>query len=179
MTTMTDIEDAAQALRDAGLPRTPPHVIVTRWLALLAGDQPIFLDVAHHSGKDVPGASYTFVAVTDATVCYLHAEHDDQFWEHEQRVFSPRREDVAVRALVAWRRPLTQVTEIGIGGDDWQWLPQPDGTSARSSTSYVLRFGGDSIDIPLRNPHRPSEAPTPDAAPVIGRVTEAWKTSPA
>lgn len=168
---MTRVETAAAELRAAGLPYTPPHVLVTRWLALLAGDEHLYLDAAYDSGDKVPGTRYTFLAVTDTTVCYLQAEHDDDSWDHERVAFYQRPEHLIPRTLIAWRRPLTRITEVSLGGDVWKW--QPTAQDSRWSRSYVLRFGTDAIDIPLQSPHRSS--PAPDAATVIARVTQAWR----
>lgn len=113
---MIDTDSAAEVLMAAGLPSRPPHVLVTRWLALLADEDHLYLDVAFESGAGVPGTRYVFVAVTEAAVCYLHAEHDDDVWDQPRVSFNRKSESMTPRTLVAWRRPLTLVTEVGLGG---------------------------------------------------------------
>lgn len=168
---MSEVDAAVDVLRAAGLPYTPPHVLVTRWIALLAGDEHRYLDVAYESGAKVPGTRYTFLAVTDTTVCYLQAEHDDDSWEHDRVIFNPRAENLTPRTVIAWRRPLAHIAEVSVEGDAQQWQPSPHGSGW--SPSYVLKFCSDSVEIPLHSPHR--SIPAPDPMPVIARVTEAWR----
>jgi len=170
---MTDVNGAVEMLMAAGLPCTPPHVLVTRWLALLADDDHLYLDVAYESGARVPGTRYAFVAVTDAAVCYLQAEHDDDDWDQQRVSFNPKPQALTPRTLVAWRRPLTLVTEVGLGGDTWQWVGEPEGIW--KPPCYALRFGDDAVEIPLRSPHRSRQAPDP--TPVIAHLTAAWRAS--
>ncbi len=171
-TEMTDVSGAAEILKVAGLPCTPPYLLVTRWLALLAGDDHMYLDVAFEAGAKVPGARYTFVAVTDAAVCYLQAEHDDDRWDQQRVEFNPSLEALTPRTLVAWRRPLALVTEVGLGGDMWQWVGAP---GEWTRPSYVLMFSDDAVEIPLPNRYRSLEAPDP--TPVIAHLTAAWRAS--
>lgn len=168
---MTELSAAVEMLKAAGLPCTPPHLLVTRWLALLADDDHLYLDVAYESGAKVPGTRYAFVAVTDAAFCYLKAEHDDDDWDQERVNFTPRPHTLTPRTLVAWRRPLALVTEVALGGDIWQWVGQADDTRKRSS--YVIKFGVDGVEIPLRSQHRLREAPDP--TPVIAHLTAMWR----
>lgn len=158
----------------AGLPSRPPHVLVTRWLALLADEDHLYLDVAFESGAGVPGTRYVFVAVTEAAVCYLHAEHDDDVWDQPRVSFNRKSESMTPRTLVAWRRPLTLVTEVGMGGDTWHWV---DIASTGDPPVYALKFGQDAIEIPLRSPRRSRRAPDP--APVIALLTAAWRSASA
>lgn len=171
---MIDADTAAEVLMAAGLPCRPPLVLVTRWLALLAGEDHLYLDVAFESGAGVPGTRYAFVAVTDAAVCYLHAEHDDDVWDHRRVSFNRKPQSMTPRTLVAWRRPLALVTEVGLGGDIWHWV---DVASTGDPPVYVLQFGQDAIEIPLRSPRRSRRAPDP--TPVIALVTAAWRSASA
>lgn len=168
---MSEVDAAIAGLRAAGLPYTPPHVLVTRWMALLAGDEHRYLDAAYESGAKVPGTRYTFLAITDTTVCYLQAEHGDDSWEHDRVIFNPQVGRLTPRKLVAWRRPLAHITEVSVGGHAQQWQPSPPGSGW--SPTYVLKFGSDAIEIPLNSPYRSTAAPDP--APVIVRVTAAWQ----
>ncbi|WP_385897696.1 hypothetical protein [Tessaracoccus sp. O5.2] len=171
---MIDTDSAAEVLMAAGLPSRPPHVLVTRWLALLADEDHLYLDVAFESGAGVPGTRYVFVAVTEAAVCYLHAEHDDDVWDQPRVSFNRKSESMTPRTLVAWRRPLTLVTEVGMGGDTWHWV---DIASTGDPPVYALKFGQDAIEIPLRSPRRSRRAPDP--APVIALLTAAWRSASA
>jgi len=171
---MIDTDSAAEVLMAAGLPSRPPHVLVTRWLALLADEDHLYLDVAFESGAGVPGTRYVFVAVTEAAVCYLHAEHDDDVWDQPRVSFNRKSESMTPRTLVAWRRPLTLVTEVGLGGDTWHWV---DIASTGDPPVYALKFGQDAIEIPLRSPRRSRRAPDP--APVIALLTAAWRSASA
>lgn len=171
---MIDADSAAEVLLAAGLPCRPPHVLVTRWLALLADDAHLYLDVAFESGAGVPGTRYVFVAVTDAAVCYLQAEHDDDVWDHQRVSFNRKPQSMTPRTLVAWRRPLALVTEVGLGGDTWPWV---DAAGTGDPPVYALKFGQDAIEIPLRSPRRSRRAPDP--TPVIALVTAAWRSASA
>lgn len=171
---MIDADSAAEVLMAAGLPSSPPHVLVTRWLALLADEDHLYLDVAFESGAGVPGTRYVFVAVTEAAVCYLHAEHDDDVWDQPRVSFNRKSESMTPRTLVAWRRPLTLVTEVGLGGDTWHWV---DIASTGDPPVCALKFGQDAIEIPLRSPRRSRRAPDP--APVIALLTAAWRSASA
>jgi hypothetical protein len=170
---MGELDDAAASLRTAGLRSTPPHVLLTRWLALLSGEQPTFLDAVRESDTNVPGTRYAFLAVTETSVCYLKAEHDDQFWEHDRVFINDTLERITPRTLVAWRRPLALVTEVGLGGDPWEWLPGGSDEVEASIGSYVLKFGSDSVDIPLQGRRRRCDAPNPSS--VITRLTDVWR----
>lgn len=163
------ISDAAVALGEAGLTTTPPEVLVTRWLALLAGEQPLYLDAVNESGRELPGTRYTFVAVTSSSICYLWAEHDDPFWSHDATLRDTSAGHITPRAICAWKRPLGKVLEIGLGGDAWQWLPATNGSM---TPVYAFRVGDDTLEIPLRGRHRGGDPPDPTAA--ITRITEAW-----
>jgi hypothetical protein len=167
------LEAAAASLRAAGLYATPPHVLLTRWLALLASEEPTFVDAMRESGATVPGTRYTFVAVTDTAVCYLSAENDDEFWEHDRAFLSKRPEHVIPRTLVAWRRPLAQVTEVALGGDPWQWLPASDDAESPMGF-YVLTLGTDSIDIPLQDGRRRRDS-APDPSSALDQLTATWR----
>jgi hypothetical protein len=169
-----DLEEAAASLRAVGLRSTPPHTLLTRWLALLGREEPTFLDAVRESDTSVPGTRYTFLAVTQTSVCYLKAEHDDEFWEHDRAFLSETLERVTPKTLVAWRRPLGGVTEVGLGGEPWQWLPPGSGEAEPGVASYVLTFGGDSVDIPLQGRRRRWEdAPNPSS--VITKLTAVWR----
>ena len=145
---MIDMNGAPEVLMAAGLPCRPPHVLVTSWLALLAGDDHLYLDVAFESGAGVPGTRYGFVAVTDAAVCYLQAEHDDEGWDHQRVSIKRKPQSMTPRMLVAWRRPLALVTEVGLGGDTWHWVAEATG----GPPVYALKFGEDAIEYPAAEP---------------------------
>jgi len=171
---MRNLSTIAGELLAAGLVHKPPGVLVTRWGALLSGETPIYLDAAHDSGQAVPGARYTFIAVTDTAVCYLMAEHDDPFWGHDPHIVDNSAERITPRSLVAWRRPATAISEIWLAGDAWQWMPGQDG-SMPPIAHYSLRFGDDEVLLPLPCRFRASDVPVPDPAPAIARVTDAWR----
>ena len=169
---MGELDEAAASLRAVGLQNTPPHVLLTRWLALLGGEKPTFLDAVRESNATVPGTRYTFLAVTETSVCYLKAEHDDEFWEHDRVFVNETPERVTPRTLVAWRRPLARVIEVGLAGDPWQWLPPRSSEVEPSIGSYVLTFGKDSVDIPIQG-RRWGHAPNPSS--VITKLTGVWR----
>lgn len=156
-----------------GLPQNPPDFVVARCSALLAGDQPMFVDATHESGADIPGTRYTFIAITDAAICYLRAENDCDRWSQERIDFLSRPALLVPTTLIAWRRPLTCVTEIGLGGDPWQWLRQDE--SGWAPPCYVLTMGQDTVQIPLSGSRNSREAPNP--TPVITRLTAIWQAS--
>ncbi len=159
---------AADALREVGLTTTPPEVLVTRWMALLAGEQSLYLDAANESGRDVPGTRYTFVAVTRSSICYLSAEHDDPFWSHDAMFRDTSAGPITPRNICAWKRPLARVLEIGLGADAWTWLP----ATGSPTPVYELRVGDATVEIPLRSRHRHRDPQDPAAA--ITHITEAW-----
>lgn len=171
---MSKLDAVTMALDEAGVDATPPISLLTRWLALLASEDPIFFDAVHESGKAVPGTRYTFLAVTESSVCYLNAEHDDEFWEYgSDRIFTGEREKQLIpRTLIAWRRPLGSVTEIGLGGNPWNWIPRASGESELEATLYALHFGAESVEMPLPSRRRRT---LPDVSPVISRLTTLWR----
>jgi hypothetical protein len=171
---MTNLTAVAGRLEACGLSRTPPLVLVTRWDALLAGDTPVFEDAAHDAGSAIPGTRFTFVAVTDTAICYLCAEHDDEWWAHDPHVARPDSGHVTPRSLTTWRRPLSAVSEIALGGDVWQWLPPPPGSASPPARSYTVTVAGDSIDLPLPARYRNIAAP-PDPQPAITQLTQTWE----
>lgn len=170
-----DIESVAASLLRCGLPRTPPLVLVTRWTALLAGEAALFQDAAWEAGSAVPGSRYTFVACTDTGLCYLCAEHDDEFWSQDQPVWEPGPEFITPRNLIAWRRPLSVVSEVGLAGDPWQWLPLAPERVPAPVPRYLLRVAGDKVELPLNPPHR--SGGVPDPRPVIDRLAAVWARS--
>lgn len=170
---MIDIESVASSLMSAGLPLSPPQVLVTRWLALLGGEDPLYLDVAYQGGPDVPGTRYVFVAVTETAVCYLRAEHESDRWDQEHINFRQLSDLVIPRTVEAWRRPLTNITEIGLGGEVWDWVATTDGEWG--PPRYRLAFGNEAIQIPLPGHHR--TRPAPDPTPVVAHVTSTWRTT--
>lgn len=168
---MMNVNDAVKVLMAAGLPVTPPHVLVTRWLALLVDDNHRYLDVLHESGPQVGGTRYTFVAVTDTAVCYLKAEHENEGWDQQRIDVLEQSQLLTPKKLVAWRRPLTSIVEVSLGGDKSLWVPAADGNW--ESPCYELNFRGDSLEIPLQSPHRSRKAPNP--IPVIVDLNAAWR----
>lgn len=113
------------------------------------------------------------MAVTESAVCYSHAEHEDQYWDYDRNTLGARVEDLSPRALVAWRRPLSQVTEVSLGDDVRQWLPRPGDDELSLTISYALKFGDESIEVPLRNKYRHNAPPNPDV--VVARISDAWR----
>ncbi|MHB1801245.1 MAG: hypothetical protein ACYCU5_06200 [Actinomycetes bacterium] len=169
---MTDLRTVADRLEARGLSRTPPLVLLTRWRALLAGEDPLFEDAGHEAGDGVPGTRYTFVAVTNTAVCYLLAEHDDDWWAYDPHISTPNPGHITPRSLTTWRRPLSAVSEITLGGDVWQWLPPAHGGVPSPTPSYIVTIAGDTIDLPLPARHR--RASPPDPQPAITQLTQVW-----
>lgn len=163
----------ASDLLARGLQRTPPVVLVTRWQALLAGDAPRFLDASVHAGSDVPGTRYTFFAATDNAICYLRAEHADEFWSDDRTQPVIPRDHVEPRTFAAWRRPLSAVAEIGLGGDPWDWVPPAGQPSWTATPTYTLMVGSDVVMVPLPNPWREGDAP--DAGIVVELLRAHWR----
>jgi hypothetical protein len=153
---MGELDEAAASLRTVGLQSTPPHVLLTRWLALLGGENPTFLDAVRESDATVPGTRYTFLAVTETSVCYLKAEHDDEFWEHDRVFVNETPERVTPRTLVAWRRPLARVIEVWLAGDPWQWLP-PRSSEVVAERRRLFN-GGDALIHQLTQVHERAQA---------------------
>lgn len=146
-----------------------PDVLVTRWLALLAGEQPLYVDAVNESAHELSGTRYTFVAVTPSSICYLCAEHDDPSWSQDAMWRDTSAGHITPRAICAWKRPLGEVMEIGLGGDVWQWLPATDGST---TPMYSVHVGDATLEIPLPARHRRGDPPEPGAA--ITRIIEAW-----
>ncbi|HEX3829464.1 MAG TPA: hypothetical protein VHV82_19550 [Sporichthyaceae bacterium] len=151
-----------------------PSVLLTRWQVLVGDDDVLFLDAARDSGQQVAGTRYTFVAVTDRAMCYLMAEHDDQMWNGDAGPF--RAADWATpRDLIAWRRPLQEVTELHLGGTSQDWCPNQHGTGAHRA---VVRLVGRDLELQLPLPSRAGRH-SPDIAPVLALLREAWWRTPA
>jgi hypothetical protein len=156
-----DLGAIADSLEACGLERTPPIVLLTRWRALLVGEDTVFLDAAYDAGPAVPGTRFEFVAVSATAVCYLRAEHDDEYWGQFQHETNPPLQHVTPRTITTWRRPLTSVSEVALGGDPWHWMPPPKGRADTLVPIFRLTVGTDSIEVPLAAPKRRGTVPTP------------------
>ena len=165
---MKFVQRMADRMSACGLPHTPPINLLTRWGALLAEEEELFLDAAWDSGEDVPGSRYTFLAITAGAICYLQAEHDDPWWSFDSMRpdAAPGRSDP--RSLVSWRRPLTAVSKVSLGGDPFTWLPPTHEGAPAPTPVYVLHLDGDVVQLPLVGRWRES---TPDPLRVIHILT--------
>lgn len=168
---MTEPTALKQLATELALYRTPPMELLTRWQLLLGEDRIDYLDAALDTGTSVPGTRYTFLAITDVAVCYLVAESDDEYWEHDPHGFHSGR---LRPPLTAWRRPLTAVTEIGLTEDSRDWWPDEIQSRAQRPAIRLL-VGGDALQIPLYS--RRMNQPQPDVAQIIARLTKVWRTS--
>lgn len=180
---MTDLSEiTARLVADTGLSRTPHEVLITRWAALLAGESPIFEDASIDRPRDARGSYYTFLAVTETSVCFLHATHQDDYWEHSPRGrMSPNPQEISPGTLVAWRRPLSRVSEISLGGDDWSWLADQRVTDKAvvQPPTYTLTFdNGETVELPLGSHTRAHGKQPPLAQPVVEMLAKRWRASP-
>lgn len=164
-----ELPELVEQVRALGLYRTPPAVLLTRWQALVGEDEVIFFDAALEAGADVAGSRYTFVALTDVAVCRLVAEHHDEAWEHDRHM-GRSADEITPRSVDAWRRPIRAVSEIGLGGVAWDWLPVDDGSRA-TYPAIRLVLGDVELELPLRVRHR--QRP-PDVAPVLAHLRGLW-----
>ncbi len=149
VTGLIDLAEWGERVRAQGLLRTPPVVLLTRWHLLVGDDELSFFDVAHNSGEDVPGARYTFVGISESAICYLDARHEDDMWQYDPYASQLSHEDISSRALVAWRRPLSAVTEIALGGSPGAWMANEAAPRAQTPV-IVLRVETATSNCPSR-----------------------------
>lgn len=162
-------------VRARGVHRTPPLVLLTRLHVLLSGEGHVYFDAVVDAGDHVPGTSYSFVAVTPSSICFLTADHADDDWRQDE--WQGRTEaEIKPRMLIAWRRPLAAVVEVGLGGTVWDWLPN-EGRSSVHAPAITLHFSSsDLVALPLeRRRGTPSQAPDP--TPVLALLRDVWTSA--